>query len=582
MGNRISRREALGLGALLGIPGVALGADARGSGTSGRHSKGTPALAADLVVLNANVITMDPRLPSAEGFAVRDGRFLAIGRSADIRGLVAKHTDVIDAGGATVLPGFIDAHCHPGDPEELFDVACDLTSIAAIQNALRARLATTKPGQWIRGFKFDDTKLTDARRLSRQDLDAVATDRPIRVDHRGGHTSWFNSKAFELAGVTRDTPDPSDGRFDRDANGDLQGFVAEHARSRFESVGEQESFTPAQERSRAQAAMIHMSKKLAAAGLTTVHDAGTDGYKLRAYEDTLAAGELRHRAYLLMLGLGFTKGMASPYRSLLDAGVYTGLGNEHVRIGPVKFFADGSASERTMRMSTPFVGRPNDYGILVMDQKQIDAAVEEAHANRWQVGFHANGDVAIDMVLSAYERVLAKYPHPDRRHRIEHCTLINPSLVARIKATGTIPLPFWTYVYYHGEKWKAYGDEKVKSMFAHRSFLDAGIRVAGASDYTPGPFEPMMALQSMVTRTDYAGRVWGAEQRVTIDQALQIATVNGAYASYEENMKGSISAGKYADFVMLEKDPRNVDPMTLKDVRVLRTVMGGKTTHLLA
>ncbi len=590
--DRISRREALGLGAFLGAsglagaPGLAFGADGRGAApgasTGASHGKGAPALAADLIVVNANVITMDPAQPAAEAFAVRDGRFVAIGRSSDVRALATRSTEIIDAAGMTVLPGFIDAHCHPGELEELYDVPCDVTSIAAIQDALRARLATTKPDQWIRGFKFDDTKLKDGRRFTRRDLDAVATDRPIRVDHRGGHTSWFNSRAFELAGVTRDTPDPPDGRFDRDKNGDLQGFVAERARDRFDGVGVQETFTPAQERARAQAAMIHMSKKLAAAGLTTVHDAGTTGGKLRAYQDALASGELRHRAYLLMLGLGFAKGSASPYRNLLDAGVYTGLGNEHVRIGPVKFFADGSASERTMRMSTPFVGRPNDYGILVMDQKQIDFAVEEAHANRWQIGFHANGDVAIDMVLSAYERALAKWPHPDRRHRIEHCTLINPSLVARIQATGTIPLPFWTYVYYHGEKWKAYGDEKLKSMFAHRSFLDAGIRVAGASDYTPGPFEPMMALQSMVTRTDYAGRVWGPEQRITIDQALQVATVNGAYASYEENVKGSITAGKYADFVMLEKDPRKVDPFTLKDVRVMRTVMDGRTTHLVA
>jgi predicted amidohydrolase YtcJ len=151
------------------------------------------------------------------------------------------------------------------------------------------------------------------------------------------------------------------------------------------------------------------------------------------------------------------------------------------------------------------------------------------------------------MVLNAYERVQREWPHKDRRHRIEHCTLVNPGLVARIKASGSIPTPFWTYVYYHGEKWKAYGDDKLRSMFAHRWFLDAGIRVPGASDYSPGPFEPIMALQSMVTRTDYAGREWGTNQRVSIDEALQIATINGAYASYEENVKGSITVGKYPE-----------------------------------
>jgi len=266
-----------------------------------------------------------------------------------------------------------------------------------------------------------------------------------------------------------------------------------------------------------------------------------------------------------------------PYEQLRNAGVYTGLGNEWVRIGGVKYGADGSASERTMRMSTPFVGKPNDYGILTMDQKEIHEVVEDAHRNNWQVGIHANGDVTIDMVLNAYERVLKEWPHPDRRHRIEHCSLINPDLIRRIKATGSIPTPFWTYIHYHGEKWREYGDERMRSMFAHKSFLDAGIHVPGASDYTPGPFEPLMAIQSMVTRKDFSGHVWGPNQRVTVGEALRIGTINGAYASYEENVKGSITPGKYADFVILERDPHQVDPDQIKNIRVVRTVVGGKT-----
>jgi predicted amidohydrolase YtcJ len=173
--------------------------------------------------------------------------------------------------------------------------------------------------------------------------------------------------------------------------------------------------------------------------------------------------------------------------------------------------------------------------------------------------------------------VLQQWPHPDRRHRIEHCSLVNPDLIRRIKATGSIPTPFWTYIHYHGEKWREYGDEKMRMMFAHKSFLDAGIRVPGASDYTPGPFEPLMAIQSMVTRKDFSGHVWGPNQKVTIDEALRIGTIHGAYASYEENVKGSITPGKYADFVILEKDPHDVDPDQIKNLRVVRTVVGGKT-----
>ena len=316
--------------------------------------------------------------------------------------------------------------------------------------------------------------------------------------------------------------------------------------------------------------MAHMSTLYTAAGLTTVHDLSATSDNIRAYEDVRAAGELKHRAYMMIRGEAYPK--------LRDAGVYTGFGDDWVRVGGVKFAADGSASERTMRMSTPFVGT-TDYGILTMSQQEIHDAVDDAHSHGWQVGIHANGDVTIDMVLTAYERALAKWPHPDRRHRIEHCSLVTPSLIARIAKTGSIPTPFWTYIYFHGEKWENYGDVKMQSMFAHKSFLDAGIKVPGASDYGPGPFEPLMAIQSMVTRTDYRGKVWGANQRISVDQALTVATINGAHASYEERIKGSITAGKLADFVILEKDPHDVPPDTIKDIRIVRTVTGGRTVY---
>jgi predicted amidohydrolase YtcJ len=346
--------------------------------------------------------------------------------------------------------------------------------------------------------------------------------------------------------------------------------VSELARRVFEKVGKHEQFTPAEERRRGQAGMAYISGLLTATGLTSVHHTGADRDQILAYMDANHAGELKHRAYILVT--------PEVFQALKNTGIYTGLGDEHVRIGGVKFFADGSASERTMYMSTPYEGT-NDHGILTMTQEELYEAVDDAHSHDFQIGIHANGDLAIGYVLNAYERALKKWPHPDRRHRIEHCSLVNPTLLQRMKDNGVIPTPFWTYIYYHGEKWKAYGDEKMKWMFAHRSFLDYGIRVPGASDYTPGPFEPLMAIQSMVTRTDYAGRVWGANQKVTVDEALKIATIHGAYPSYEEHLKGSITAGKLADFVILEKDPHDVDPHTIKDIKIVRTVAGGRTVY---
>ena len=212
-----------------------------------------------------------------------------------------------------------------------------------------------------------------------------------------------------------------------------------------------------------------------------------------------------------------------------------------------------------MRMITPYVGT-TDYGSL-LTHDSVTRHIDYAPSPNFQVGVHANGDVTIDMVLKAYERVLQKWPDPNRRHRIEHCTLINPDLVRRLKASGVIPTPFWTYVYYHGEKWVQYGDAKVAWMFAHRSFLDAGIRVPGASDYTPGPFEPLMALQSMVTRKDYRGRVWGASQKVTLDEALAIATSHGAYASSGKRTPEGVGLRPASWRTSCpRKDPHGVDP----------------------
>jgi predicted amidohydrolase YtcJ len=564
---RFTRKEFISLSAILaGAAAVAKLPFPRRVAHAAQPNRGS-GIEADLIVVNARILTMDAALPNAEALAVKDGRILAVGGNADIRNFATSRTRVIDAARMTVLPGFIDCHCHPSGVNELYEPNANVRTLAELQANLRRKVAESPPGQWVNGYMFDDTKLD--KPLHRRDLDAVSTQHPISVNHRGGHTSWYNSKALELAGITRATPDPEHGRFFRDENGDLTGRAAEAAREVFARVGTRARYTPEQERERSRQGMRHISQLLTATGLTTVHDAGAGPERIRAYEDAYRAGELRHRAYMMIRGA---------YQQLRNAGVYTGFGDEWVRVGGVKYGADGSASERTMRMSTPYVGT-DDHGLLTMTQQEIHEAAEDAHRNNWQIGIHANGDVTIDMVLQAYERVLKQWPRPDARHRIEHCSLVNPDLLKRIKATGAIPTPFWTYVYYHGEKWSQYGDEKMRWMFAHRSFLDHDIRVVGASDYGPGPFEPLMAIQSMVTRRDYRGREWGPNQKVSVDEALRIATINGAYASYEERVKGSLTAGKYADFVILEKDPHDVDPNAIKDIKVVRTVVGGKTMH---
>lgn len=548
----LTRKDFLGLG------GLATAGLATGCATS------DSVLGADVIVVNGNVLTQDDGQPTAEAFAVRNGRFVGVGTNADIRNLASRDTQVIDVGGATVVPGFIDAHSHPSGAglNELKHVNTNLGSIARIQDALRERAATTPAGEWIVGFMYDDTKQEEGRPVSRLDLDAVSTDHPIVVGHRGGHTGVYNSRAFEMAGITADTDDPFGGHFYRDENGDFTGKVAERARAYFSVPS---GSTPAE---RAEAVGV-ICRKMNASGLTSVHQAGTSRSDYTAYQTARAEGDLSLRMTLMARGLTFP--------ALHSAGIRTGFGDEWIRIGAVKYSADGSASERTMAMSTPYAGRPDDFGILTMTQDEIHDVVEEAHRGGWQVAIHANGDVTIDMVLNAYERVAAEYPREDTRHRLEHCSLVNPDLLRRIAAGGYVPAPFYTYAHYHGEKWIEYGEEKMEWMFAHKSFLDHGIMVAPASDHSPGPYEPLMALQSMVTRRDFSGRVWGPSQRIALDQALKICTMHGAYASHEEHVKGSITSGKLADFVVLEQSPYDVDPDAIKEIAVVRTVVGGTT-----
>jgi predicted amidohydrolase YtcJ len=443
-------------------------------------------------------------------------------------------------------------------------VDCDLRSIAAIQAALRERAAKTPAGEWVLGFKYDDTKTEEGRALTIADLNDAVPDHPVLIQHRGGHTAYANSLAFRKAGIDEKTPDPSGGQISHDpATGKLSGRVAESANNYFEKV------IPLQfSRDDCREGVKLISKMLARTGITSATEAQGTPADLRAYQDAHEAGELLFRAYNF-INYHFLDEM-------IAAGVRTGLGDEWVRVGAVKLVCDGSISERTARLSTPYEGRPNDYGILVMTEDDMYAHGRKAHLAGWQIGTHANGDVGIDTTLRVYERLQRESPRHDPRFRLEHCTVVNNNLIARMKAIGAIPTPFSTYVYYHGEKMRYYGAERLNHMFALRSFIDAGIRPTQASDYPPGPFEPMMALQSEVTRTDTKGNVWGPKQRITIEEAIRVGTLHGAYASYEENIKGSIEAGKLADLVVLGRDPLHENPSTLVTIPIERTMVGGR------
>jgi predicted amidohydrolase YtcJ len=266
---------------------------------------------------------------------------------------------------------------------------------------------------------------------------------------------------------------------------------------------------------------------------------------------------------------------------MISAGVMSGIGDEWIRLGATsEHTIDGSFSERTMALSIPYPGVMPPYkGNLTESQDTLNTWIERVHRAGIQVNCHANGDVAIDMFLTAVERAQRLFPRTDARPKITHCTLINDSLVRRIKALGAVPAAFTSYAYYNSDKFVFYGEELMKRSMAYRTFLDAGIQVAAGSDFSPGPFDPRMAIQGMVTRTGWDGKTWGANQRITVEEALRVNTLNGAYNSHEEAAKGSIAPGKLADFVVLSDDLFTVKADIIKDLQIVRTVVGGTTVY---
>jgi len=570
-----NRREFLGLTAcgVAGITGAGLFrpkvfAETETPDADPRH--------ADLVVHNAKVYTIDSHLPKADAFAIKGSRFIYVGNSVEAKTFVGKNTQTFDAKQMTVVPGFIDCHNHAGGDILLYEVLVgnpfevEFVTISSIIDKLRAKAQKTPTGFWIEGYFFDDTKVKDNRQLNVHDLDQVSTEHPVCVHHRGGHTSFYNSKALELAEVNKSTPNRMGGTYDRDTNGELNGRVTDRAREVFNNAGKRESFTPEQKEQRDRDGLAYISKQFVRYGLTSVHHEGGDLFSL---QQVRARGELLHRVSYETSG--------DILEAMIKNGITTGFGDEWIRFGATsEHTVDGSFSERTMALSQPYEGTNPPYSGNITDtQDDLNAWVERVQRAGIQPNCHANGDVAINMVLKAYERAQQIVPRPDVRPKITHCTLINDDILRRMKALGAVPAPFTSYAYYNTDKFHFYGEERMKHSMAYRSFFDNGIRAAAGSDFSPGPFAPLMGIQGMVTRTGWNKETWGANQRISVDEALQVNTINGAYNSHEENLKGSITSGKLADFVVLAEDPHTISQDKIKDIEIVQTVSGGSMVY---
>jgi predicted amidohydrolase YtcJ len=527
--------------------------------------------AADAIYVNGVVITVDAAKPYAEAFAVTNGRFEAVGSNAEVRRLASGDTKIVDLKGMTVTPGFNDVHLHPvGVYDESSAYYTPwlgperVHSMDDLIAALKRKAERTQRGELVSGSRYDDKKL--GRHPNRHDLDKASTAHPILVSHASGHIVVVNSYVLEASGVTKDTKDPPGGSFDREPDGTPNGVVREGARrllTRATSRADGQR-VPFEEEVQG---YLRCFRGYAERGITSAGIAGGNPSSFHLYESVRDAGNPVRMSFM------FSEASFSP---LKEIGLLTGFGDDRLRITSMKVFHGNSMSGRTCWLSEAYSDQPGYFGIPpARSQEDLDKAFLAMHEAGFQIATHSNGDREIDMVLNAIERAQAKHPRPDARHRIEHASVMNQALLDRAKKDGVI-LVFHSYMWEHGDKLASYGEKRLAMIHPYRTAIDLGIHVAGHSDSTVSAADPLLRIQDMVTRKGSDGKAYGANQRIGVEDAIKVWTLDGAYATFEENTKGSISPGKLADFAVLRKDPRKVDADRIKDIVVDATYVGGR------
>ena len=470
-----------------------------------------------------------------------------------------------------VVPGFNDAHMHPSQVAEdvlHLDVSAAVASSNAdVLSAVRREAERTPPGEWIRATRYDDAKMPEGRVLTRFDLDGATREHPVLVVHVAGHWGVANSLALERGHLDDASHPPPGGDFGRDGNGHLNGILYERAVFEYAYpavAGKPTVIPPTGLEDRVKGlqralAMFH------AAGLTSMGDAMVGPEDIRLYQEAERRGLLTARINLLIAYQHFD--------AVKRLGLMSGFGSPRLRFNGVKGFVDGALGGRTCLVEH---ADPDWHGIQTTSTADLRDLVLSVHEAGSRLGIHANGDRAISLLLDQLETAQAASPRPDVHHRVEHCSIVTPEILARMRHLGAIAVPFGSYVHYHaGRLLEWYGPERCERMFAVRSMLDAGVAVAGSSDYPCGPYEPLLALQSCVTRQGWDGADIGLNQRISPPEALELYTTGAAFASDEQHVKGRLAPGYLADFVVLGADPLEVEPGRLAEVPVLATYVGG-------
>jgi hypothetical protein len=530
-----------------------------------------PSLVPDLVILNASIRTMDDARPTAEAVAVVGNLIGAIGSTAEIRALAGPGTRVMDAAGKTILPGFNDAHVHflmGGFSLANVDLR-DASSPEELARRVGEYAKKLPKGRWILGGDWDHERWPGAPLPTKEMIDAVTPDHPVFVNRLDGHMALANSLALKLAGVTKETKDVPGGVIVRDSkSGEPTGILKDGAEGLVDRVVPDKSFE--EKHVAAKAAMEHAAQM----GVTSLADMSADG-DVGLYQYMLERGELKTRIYAI-------RSIVS-WEVLAKTGVRAAFGSNRLRIGGLKGFADGSLGSSTAYFFEPYSDTPDTRGLLfdqMLPEGIMLKRVEGADKLGLQVMIHAIGDEANQRILDIYRQTAEKNGPRDRRFRIEHAQHLRPSEIARFGKQKVIA----SMQPYHAAddgRWcdKRIGPERSKGTYAFRSLLDAGAVLAFGSDWTVAPLNPLEGIKAAVTRQTLDGKHpngWVPEQKLTLDQAVRAYTVGSAYAEFAENVKGTLTSGKLADLVMLDRDIYQINPAELDKARVLLTIMDGQ------
>lgn len=537
----------------------------------------------DLILINGKIITMDNDNPRAEAIAIKDNKIFKVGKNDEVLALKNNNTKIIDLEGKTVTPGFNDSHVHLLNyGYSLQKVDCSSAkSIDEIIKLGKAFIEKNKPkaGEWVLGRGWNQILFEDKRELTRYDLDKISTEHPLSFTRICEHITVANSKAIELAGITKDTPQPSGGHFDIDENGEPTGIFREAARYMiYEKI-------PDVSKEDIKKMLIDVSKIASSYGVTSVQTDDFETFASKDYQKIIEAYKelVEEKALPIRIYKQCMLPEIDRLKGFIDLGYRTGQGNEYFKIGPLKLLTDGSLGARTAYLCEPYSDDPSTKGINVFTQEELDELVITAHKNGMQILTHAIGDGAMYMCFNSFEKANLKYPKDDPRFGIVHLQITDQELLNKFKDLNVIAYaePICVNNDLHMAEERV-GKDRVKTSYNYRTLFDKGVNVCISSDCPVDSLNPMDSIYVAVTRKDYSGYPatgWYPEERLTIDQAIYGFTMGSAYASFEEEIKGSIEEGKLADMAVLSEDIYKIAPENIKDIVVEMTIMDGKIVY---